>query len=138
MAAKWKTLKTDKLFSVNTRFRNPLQNFSFLTVTSSEIRTTFIFEGFLPEPEKTFFPFKSRATPGKKKISFWEQRATLRTTLESLKRFCQAVWEISWWNRTNFENLILLVYTKGTACCAKHDNCPYGFCKGKNSRMKLC
>ena len=58
MAAKWKILKTDKLFSVNTKFRNPLQNFSFLTVTSSEIRTTFTFEGFLPESEKRFWPLQ--------------------------------------------------------------------------------
>ena len=70
MAAKWKILKTDKLFSVNRRFRNPVQNFSFLTVTSSEICTTFTFSTFFYRPENRFYPlaaflkiFFDRSTP---------------------------------------------------------------------------
>ena len=85
MAAKWKILKTDKLFLIIAWFRSPVQNISFITVTSSEIQTTFTFEVFLPEPEKKYFPFKSRATSGKKNFSFWEQRTTLRSTPESLR-----------------------------------------------------
>ena len=60
MAAKWKILKTDKLFSVNTRFRNPVQNFSFLTVTSSEICTTFTFATFFHRPENLFYPLAAK------------------------------------------------------------------------------
>ena len=60
MAAKWKILKTDKPFSVSRRFRNPVQNFSFLTVTSSEICTTFTFATFFRRAENLFYPLAAK------------------------------------------------------------------------------
>ena len=101
MAAKWKILKTDKLFSVNTRFRSPVQNLSF---------RHFHFLNFFLLARKLFLP------PG----SFSEKKIRPLYPLCShslrVTRPCQISgpndkrwYQKNFWKVANFEILIVLV-----------------------------